>query len=247
VEIHLPADVQLGNLLGEGRRCVVYEATYRGEPVAVKVYRVSTMVKCRRRYGISLAEFEHRRNSEAYRIEAIRRYIARPIALFGEGDGYSHAFVQERVDGIRFRTVIEDVGGVPPETLAALRTIVDEVNRAGIYDLDLCASNIRVRQTPDGWQPLLFDFNMMPQYEFSRSPFTRFFYKIGWRQRGGRDRRHLADFEDWPNRIRRYRLPLVGLKIRTRLLHRYDFWARRAMDARRRARSENELQKRDAA
>ncbi len=232
VELNLPKDIQVENLLGEGRRCVVYSATYRGELVAVKAYRPSTMAKCRRRYGISLAEFEHRRNSEAYRIEAIRRYLARPIALLGEGDGYSHAFVQQRVEGIRLCALIADLGAVPPETLSALRTVVHEVNRAGIYDLDICANNVRVRQTPEGWQPMLFDFNMLPQYEFSRSPITTFFYKVGLRKRGGRDRRHLADFEDWPNRFRRYRIPVLGLKIRTRLLHRYEFFARRALDAR---------------
>jgi hypothetical protein len=237
VDVNLPAEVQLGNLLGTGRRCVVYAATYHGEPVAVKVYHASMMAKCRRHYAVSLAEFEYRRNSQTFGIEAIRQYIARPVALFGEGDGYSHAFIQQRVDGICLRALIDQLGVVPPETLAALRTVVQEANRADIYDLDLCANNIRVRQTPDGWQPLLFDFNMMPQYQFSRSPFTAFFYKIGLRKREGRDRRHLEDFEDWPNRVRRYRIPFLGLKIRTRRLHRYEFWARRAMDARPRARS----------
>jgi hypothetical protein len=232
VDLKLPADVRLENLLGKGRRCVVHAAIFHGQQVVVKAYRTSTMAKCRRRYGMSLAEFEHRRNSILFGIEAIRQYIARPITRFGSGDGYSDAFVQQRVDGIYLRALIEKLGAVPAETLKALRSIVYEANRAGIYDLDLCASNIRVLQTAEGWQPILFDFNMLPQHEHSRSPFTTFFYKIGLRKRGGRDRRHLENFEDWENRFRRYRIPLLGLKIRTRHLHRYQFWARRAMDAR---------------
>jgi tRNA A-37 threonylcarbamoyl transferase component Bud32 len=233
VEINLPAEVQIGKLLGEGQRCVVYAATYRGEPVAVKAYRASMMEKCRRRYGVTRSAFEYRRNTEAYRIDAIRRFIARPIAVFGEGDGYSHAFVQQRVEGIRLRALVDQLGSVPPETLASLRTVVREAHRVGLYDLDLCANNIRVQKTLEGWQPILFDFNMLPAYLFARSPMTKFFYKFGLRKPWGRDLRHLKDFEDWPDRFRRYRIPLLGLKIRTQLLNRYEFWVRRAMDARR--------------
>jgi hypothetical protein len=231
--LHLPADVAIENLLGEGQRSSVYAATYRSEPVAVKVYRAEMIAKCRRRYGISLAEFEHRRNSEAYAIKTIRPYIARPIALYGEGDGYSHAFVQERVEGIRLRVLAEQLGHVPPETQAALRMLVDEAHAAGMYDFDLCPNNIRVRDSARGWHPMLFDFNMIPQYLFSRNPVTTFFYKVGLRKPWGRDRRHLADFADWQNRIRRYQIPIVGLKIRTQLLNRYEFFTSRSIEARR--------------
>jgi hypothetical protein len=231
--LHLPADVQIDNLLGEGQRSTVYAAVYRGEPVAVKVYRPEMLAKCRRRYGINLAEFEHRRNSQAYAIAPIRCYIARPIALFGEGDGYSQVFVQQRVEGLRLRVLAEQLGHVPPETQVALRTLVDEAHRAGMYDFDLCPNNIRVRETPDGWQPMLFDFNMIPQYLHSRNPVTTFFYKVGLRKPWGRDRRHLADFADWQNRIRRYQIPILGLKIRTQLLNRYEFFTRRSIEARR--------------
>jgi tRNA A-37 threonylcarbamoyl transferase component Bud32 len=232
-DMKLPADIQLGDLLGQGQRSTVYAATYRGEPVAVKVYRAEMMSKCRRRYGISLAEFEHRRNREAYAIEPIRSYIARPIALYGEGDGYSHALVQQRVEGIRLRALAEQLGHVPVETQLALRTLVGEAHAAGMYDFDLCPNNIRVRETPTGWQPMLYDFNMIPQYLFSRNPVTTFFYKVGLRKPWGRDRRHLADFADWQNRVRRYQIPILGLKIRTQLLNRYDFFTRRSIEARR--------------
>jgi hypothetical protein len=232
-DLHLPADVHIDALLGEGRRSTVYAGTYHGEPVAVKAYRPDMMQKCRRRYGVSLAEFEYRRNSDTYAIAAIRHYVARPLALFGEGDGYSHAFIQERVEGIRLRSLAEQIGHVPPETQAALETLVREAHAAGIYDLDLCPNNIRVRDTAAGWQPILFDFNMMPQYLFSRNPATRLLYKVGLRKPWSRDCRHLADFADWPNRIRRYQIPLVGLKIRAQLLNRYEFFTSRSIEARR--------------
>jgi tRNA A-37 threonylcarbamoyl transferase component Bud32 len=237
VDIHLPAEVELGACLGQGQRCVVYAATFRGEPVAVKAYRASMMDKCGRRYGVTRSAFEYRRNREVYAIEAIRHFIARPIALFGEDDGYSHAFVQQRVEGIRLRALIQQFGAVPPETLAALKRVVHEAHRAGLYDLDLCANNICVRQTSEGWQPMLFDFNILPAYLYARSPITTLFYKVGLRKPCDRDHRHLKDFEDWPNRVRRYRIPFLGLKIRTKLLNRYEFCVRRAMDARPRARS----------
>lgn len=225
MELKLPAEVQLGDLLGEGWRCIVYAATYRGESVAVKAYRADMMVKCQRRYGITRSAFEHGRATAAYGVDAIRQYIARPIALFGEGDGYSHAFVQQRVEGMRLRALIEQTGSVPPETLAALRTLVREAHAAGLYDLDLCANNICVRKTSEGWQPMLFDFNMLPLYLFARNPLTKLFFRVGLSKPWGRDLRHLRDFEDWPNRARRYRIPLLGLRIRTRLLNRFDFCA----------------------
>lgn len=231
--LQLPADVQIDNLLGEGQRSMVYAATYCGDPVAVKAYRPEMMAKCRRRYGISLAEFEHRRNCELYAIETIRPYVARPIALFGEGDGYSHAVIQQRVEGIRLRALAEQLGYVPTETQAALETLVREAHTAGIYDLDLCPNNIRVRETPAGWQPMLFDFNMIPQYLFARNPVTTLFYKIGLRKPWDRDCRHLEDFADWQNRVRRYQIPILGLKVRTQRLNRFDFFTSRAIDAQR--------------
>ena len=100
MELHLPAEIKLGKLLGLGRRSKVFAATYGGERVAVKTYHPRTMAKCQDRYGMTASAFEHRRNSDLYSIEAIRPFVARPIALYGEGDGYSHAFIQQRIKGV---------------------------------------------------------------------------------------------------------------------------------------------------
>ncbi len=231
MELNLPAEVRIENLLGEGQRCIVYSGAYQGQPVAIKIYRAAMMEKCRRYYGITRSAFEFRRNCDIYAIEEVRPFVARPIALFGEGDGFSHVFIQQRIEGIRLRALIERLGEVPPETLNSLRTIVRLAHNAGLYDLDLCANNIRVRHTRDGWQPMLFDFNMLPLYLFARSPLSKLLYKSGLRKPWGRDLRHLADFADWPNRVRRYKIPLLGLKIRTHRLNRYEFFVRRALDA----------------
>jgi hypothetical protein len=223
VELNLPAEIKLGKLLGKGRRCTAFAAEYAGEQVAVKTYRIEAMTKCQHRYGMTAPAFEHSRNSDLYGIEAIRRFIARPIAVFGEGDGYSHAFIQQLVEGISLNTLIEQLGAVPPETVAALQTVVNEAHGAGLYDLDLGPKNIRVRGTSEGWQPMLFDFNMLPQYLATRSPVAVLLYKVGVLKPWNRDRRQMKGFEDWPNRARCYRVPLLGLKIRTRLLNAKSF------------------------
>ena len=70
---------------------------------------------------------------------------------------------------------------------------------------------------------MLFDFNMLPQYLVTRSPVTALLYKVGVRKPWSRDRRQMNAFEDWPNRARCYRVPLLGLKIRTRLLNAKSF------------------------
>ena len=77
---------------------------------------------------------------------------------------------------------------------------------------------------------MLFDFNMLPQYLAARSPATLLSYKIGLRKPWSRDYRHLKDFENWSNRVRCYKVPFVGVKIRMRLLNLSESRIRRVFE-----------------
>ena len=195
--LRLPPELNLGPLSGKGRRSVVYEAELAGQAVALKLYKPEAIRKFRRRYGVSIARFEHDRCAEFSAVPALAPYIARPLHVLGERDGFAEAFVQEFVDGRRVHDVMGETGSVPRETLHVLTEIVAAAEAVGLHDLDVCASNIFVKPTERGWMPVLFDFNMMPQHLHAPNPWVGLLYRLGWRHPSHRDRLMLKHLENW--------------------------------------------------
>ena len=195
--VRLPPDIQLGDLIGEGQRSDVYAALTGGERAVVKVYRADAIHKYRTRYGVSIARFEYERNCSFYNVSALRPYIARPIQAFGATDGYSEAFIQEFVAGRRLHGLARETGIVPAEIIVKVREIIEAATAAGLFDIDLCAKNIMLQQRESGWHPMLFDFNLMPQYLHAPNPFVSLLYLTGLRKKSFRDYRHLANLENW--------------------------------------------------
>ena len=191
----LPQEIRIGALVGEGRRSRVFRATYNGALVALKLYREKYVQRYRQRYGNSIARFEHDRNAAFYGVEDLRRYVAKPLLVTGEGDGMSDAFVQEFVDGVALRTLAAETGSVPKETLESVRFIIGAASAAGLHDIDLDPDNLRVRHTRHGWLPVLFDFNMMPQHIRAPNLFVALLYRTGLRDPSYRDRRWLRVLE----------------------------------------------------
>jgi len=191
----LPQELRIGALVGEGRRSKVFRATYNGALVAVKLYRDKYVQRYRQRYGKSIARFEYDRNAAFYGVENLRRYVAKPLLVTGEGDGMSDAFVQEFVDGVALRTLAAETGSVPEETLESVRFIIRAASAAGLHDIDLDPDNLRVRHTSHGWLPVLFDFNMMPQHIRAPNLFVALLYRTGLRDPSYRDRRWLRVLE----------------------------------------------------
>jgi hypothetical protein len=146
---------------------------------------------------VSIAQFEYERNLAFYNIPDLRRYVAQPLRAFGSGDGCAEGFAQQLVHGRRLRELAKETGYVPAATVAILRQIIESATAAGLYDIDLCAKNILVREEPDVWYPILFDFNLMPQYLHAPNPWVAFLYWAGIRKRSFRDYRHLRNLEDW--------------------------------------------------
>lgn len=193
----LPPELALDDAIGRGRRSTVYAARLLDRPVACKVYRQEYNPKYRRRCGQSIARFEFDRNAAFYRIDALRPLVAEPIAVYGDGDGYCSVFVQERVEGETVRDVARAAGGIPPETLAALTRIVEVAGKAGLYDIDLSPTNMKLRRTPQGWMPVLFDFNLIPQHQHAPNPWVTLLYWTGLRHPAHRDRLMLRKLHFW--------------------------------------------------
>jgi len=129
-------------------------------------------------------------------VPELRRFVAKPLLVIGEDDDMDDAFVQELIDdGVALSEVRRRTGCVPPEALAALRDIIRVASAAGLHDIDLDPDNIRLRETTDGWLPVLFDFNMIPQHVRAPNPLVALLYKTGLRDRSYRDRRWLRRLE----------------------------------------------------
>mgnify|MGYP001817872115 FL=1 len=193
----LPPGLEPGDRLGEGRRSVVYEASWKGQQIALKLYRPEFVSKYRERFGLDIARFEYDRNQAFIEVPGLARYAARPLAALGQDDGFSPAFLQERVEGLALTELGMRERGLPEEVIAAGRRIVRLAESAGLHDLDLFYRNILVRKNRDGWAPVIHDFNLVPQYLFPPNPFLLLAYRLGIRKKSHRDYRCIRQWREF--------------------------------------------------
>ncbi len=106
----LPADLELGPLLGEGRRSQVFAAHWQEEAVVVKRYREATVRKYRRKYGVSIARFEYERNLAFWEQGELRPNVPRPIGVCATAGRDVELFIQQRVDGCRPQELVGAMG-----------------------------------------------------------------------------------------------------------------------------------------
>lgn len=187
VDIRLPANLEIGPVLGRGARSMGYSAKLDGRDVAVKIYRPKFVEKFRRKYGLEIAQFEFDRNAAFRAVPGLKEFSAEPLMVLDENDGYSPAFVQSIARGTPLNIKIRELGYLPPRILELGRQIIDKANAAGLHDLDMSDPNIMVYEENGEWNITIYDFNLMPQYLFAPNPFVSLFYKLGLRKKSGRD------------------------------------------------------------
>ena len=192
-----PPGLTPGQRIGEGRRSVVYRAGYRGETIAVKVYRQAFIDKYLARYGINIAEFEMARNQAVRSAPGLEEFTARPIGVIGLDGQCSLAFLQEFIDGISLVDLGLKNGGLPDSVLAAGDHIVQRAEAAGLHDLDLYYRNILLVEKHGEWRPVLHDFNLVPQHEFPPNPLLALAYRTGLRKKSHRDYRCIHQWRDF--------------------------------------------------
>ena len=108
---------------------------------------------------------------------------------------YSHSIIQEYVTGTILENLITDLGYLPKELLEIGYKLVRAAERSRIHDLDISVGNVMVNQVDGKWSPILYDFNIMPQYLFPPNPIVGLAFKFGIRKKSFRDYRSLRNWE----------------------------------------------------
>lgn len=188
------ADLVLEEKLGGGKRSVVYRATWRGRAVSVKVYKPAAIAAHARKHELPLAEFEHRRNRAFFEAPGLSRFVAEPLGYVVE-PGFQMS-VQELLDGEVYYFARRDGSvAISPTYLEDLAEIIRLSHAARLYDIDLHAMNVMVDRHTGG--PKLFDFNQIPFTERPQNVLVSIALKTGLLGKESRDRRKLAQFDDF--------------------------------------------------
>ena len=177
----------------------MFAGLWDDQPVVVKRYTEASVRKYRRRYRLSIAQFEHDRNAAFYAVPELQQSIARPITWSGTSASAEELFVQEQIEGLDLWELLDETGRLPSEVLHSIDQIVDIASRHGLYDMDMSPSNFRMQRNGDSWRPVLFDFNLMPQYLHAPNPFVALLYRTGLRHPAHRDRWMLRRLRTWPD------------------------------------------------
>lgn len=193
--INMPDDVEVLGFLGRGRRSFSYQAKYDGMDAVIKVYRKEFADKYFQKCHLDIADFEFKRNSILYNIDAIRPHIAKPFKYFSRESEFTQSFVQEYINGITLKQLISKLGYLPEEVLKAGYEIVRSAEDNGIHDLDISVGNILVVEINGAWIPKLYDFNMLPQYMNPPNIFMAAGFKLGLRKKSHRDYRSLKNWK----------------------------------------------------
>ncbi len=183
----LPSDIEMVHLLGQGQRSVGYEGRWRGRRVAIKCYQPDFITKYQRKYGVDIAQFEFDRNAAFRALPGLAAMTAEPLRVLRAADGHTPAFVQEFVEGPDIRALIRRLGYLPFELVRRARYAIETAQAHGLHDLDMNDSNVRAVQDGDGWRPVFFDFNLMPQHLHAPNPFRRLQFVLGLRDKSYRD------------------------------------------------------------
>ena len=204
--LHLPDTIAISDYLGSGARADVFRGTLDGQDVVIKAYQRSAAEKYWRRYRVDIAEFEFQRNTALFDIDTLRPHIARPYCVFSQDSDYTHALVQQWVEGERLSALYRRQGFIPDDLIHQGFAIVGAASKADLYDLDINAGNIFVINTDGTAKLMLCDFNMVPQHLYPPNPFLWLAYRLRIRPKSYRDERNLRKWlqrrkpgsPDWP-------------------------------------------------
>ncbi|MDX1460701.1 MAG: hypothetical protein R3348_06545 [Xanthomonadales bacterium] len=195
--LRLPPQLEPVSVAGEGRRSITFKARYRSETVAMKAYRPEFIESYRRRYDVNIGVFEMSRNRAFRKVSELQPFAAKPLAVLGQDGRCSLLFLQEFVTGIPLTELGRQENGLPESVLEAGETIVRMAELNGLHDLDLFYKNILCRQVRGVWQPVLHDFNLMPQHEYPPNPVLKLAFKTGARKPSHRDYRCIAQWRSF--------------------------------------------------
>jgi predicted Ser/Thr protein kinase len=161
-ELRLPGDVHILDLAGTGTRAVTFKGVFRGEAVALKIYRPDVVARYRRKYDLNIAVYEMSQNRKFRQHEELFPFSAKPIMVFGHDGRLSLCFIQEFIDGLPLMQLASEQRGLPASVLEAGDIIARAGNQAGLPHLDLGYRDVLVRRQSGRWVPVVHDFNLPP-------------------------------------------------------------------------------------
>ena len=179
---------------GEGSCSITFRANYRGDTVAMKVYRPEVIERFKKKHGNNIAVYEMSQNRVFRKIPELLPFTAKPLAVMGHDGKCSLMFLQEFINGVKLSELAERNKGIPESVLEAGETIVRDAELNELFELDLDANDILVRKQAGRWLPVLTDFNHVTKKEASSNPLRKFALKTGMRKKSHQDYKHL---EQW--------------------------------------------------
>lgn len=183
--------------IGRGRRSRVYRCRWQDRECALKIYEPAAARRHLRITGEGIADFEYARNLAYFRAPGLARYVAEPFGRVAQGQ--LQALAQELLRGrLYYDYYRERSGAVAPSLARNLEQMVGLAHAAGLYDMDLHATNVMVVEDANGAPlPKLFDFNLIPFHVRPQNFLVGWLLRAGLVSRESRDLRRLKKFHDF--------------------------------------------------
>ena len=175
--VNLPDNIDLLDVAGKGSRSIIFRATYRGEIVALKIYRPEVVDKYRKKFDLNIAVYEMSQNRKFRKVPELLPFSAKPIMVLGHDGKQTLCFIQEFIEGRPLVELAKELGGVPQSVLEAGEVIARAGDQAGMNNLDLDYRNVIVRESAGRWLPVIHDFNAPSAESPSNKAFLGLFKK----------------------------------------------------------------------
>jgi predicted Ser/Thr protein kinase len=160
--VNLPDTIELLEVAGQGSRSIIFKALFRGDTVALKVYRADVVKRYRDKYDLNIAVYEMSQNRKFRKVEALFPFSAKPIMVLGHDGKQSLCFLQEFIEGTPLTELGKANKGLPPSVLEAGDAIARAAAAAELGALDLDYRSVILRQQSGPWLPVIHDFNAAP-------------------------------------------------------------------------------------
>ena len=198
--LRLPAELEPLEVAGQGNRSITFRAIYRGDIVAMKVYRPDVIERYKKKHKVNIAVYEMSLNRVFRKIPELLPFTAKPLAVMGHDGKSTLMFLQEFIDGVFIKELAERNKGLPDSVLEAGETIVRNAEMNDLHDLGLGIDTAMVRKQSGVWFPALHDFNQVPKADTSSNSFFSRAFKGGSEKKAKADYQSLAEWRSYSDK-----------------------------------------------
>jgi hypothetical protein len=195
--LRLPAGLEPLEVAGKGSRSITFRAIYRGDIVAMKVYRPNVIEQYKKKHRVNIAVYEMSLNRKFRKIPELLPFTAKPLAVLGHDGKSTLMFLQEYIDGVFIKELAEKNKGLPASVLEAGETIIRSAEMNDLHNLGLGIDTAMVRKQAGVWLPVLHDFNQVPKADTSSNSFLSRAFKGGAGKKAKADYQSLAEWRSY--------------------------------------------------